>query len=73
MKLLLRTAMLLRDSRLWNSCNGLPQFLGAVGSVTLAIHCLTAWGQWAVQLLQCTATPPGTVGSGAAAMRGRTS
>ena len=26
------------------------------------MHCLTAWGQWAVQLLQCTAPQPG--GSG---------
>ena len=30
----------------------------AVGSATPAIHCLTAWGQWAVQLLQCTAPLP---------------
>ena len=29
--------------------------LGAVGSATPATHCLTAWGQWAVQLLQYTA------------------
>ena len=33
-----------------------------VGSATSAMHCHTAWGQWAVQLLQCTATLPG--GSG---------
>ena len=26
------------------------------------MHCLTAWGQWTVQLLQCTAALPG--GSG---------
>ena len=26
------------------------------------MHCLTAWGEWAVQLLQCTASLPG--GSG---------
>ena len=26
------------------------------------MHCLTAWGQWTVQLLQCTASLPG--GSG---------
>ena len=26
------------------------------------MHCLTAWGQWAVELLQCTAALPG--GSG---------
>ena len=29
--------------------------LGAVGSAIPATHCLTAWGQWAVQLLQYTA------------------
>ena len=29
--------------------------LGAVGSATPATDCLTAWGQWAVQLLQYTA------------------
>ena len=23
------------------------------------MHCLTPWGQWAVELLQCIATPPG--------------
>ena len=32
--------------------------LGAVGSLTPAMHCLTALGQWAVQLLQCTASLP---------------
>ena len=37
-----------------NSCNALPHCPGAVGSGTPAIHCLTAWGQWAVQLVQCT-------------------
>ena len=34
----------------------------AVGSGTSAMHCHTAWGQWAVQLLLCTASLP--VGSG---------
>ena len=24
----------------------------------LAMHCHTAWGQWVVELLQCTATLP---------------
>ena len=38
-----------------NSCNALPHCLGAVGSATPAIHCRTAWGQWAAQLLQRTA------------------
>ena len=32
--------------------------LGAVGSAIPATHCLTAWGQWAVQLLQYTAANP---------------
>ena len=44
------------------SCNALPRCLGAVGSGTPAMHCLTASGQWAVELLQCTASLPG--GSG---------
>ena len=53
------------------------------------MHCLTAWGQWAVELLQCTASLPGgsgqcnscnalphrlgVLGSGTPAMRGPTS
>ena len=41
-----------------NSCNALPHYLGAVGSATPAIPCLAAWGQWAVQLLQYTASLP---------------
>ena len=61
-----------------NSCNALPHCLGAVGSATPAMHCLTAlravdsatpamhclaaWGQWAVELLQCTAPLPGNSG-----------
>ena len=45
-----------------NSCNALPHCPGAVGSATPVMHCLTVWGQWAVQLLQCTAPLPG--GSG---------
>ena len=35
---------------------------GAVGSAASAMHCLTALGQWAVDLLQRTALLPG--GSG---------
>ena len=46
----------------YNSCNTLPYCMGAVGSGTLAMHCRTAWGQTAVQLLRCTASLPG--GSG---------
>ena len=51
-----------RGSGQCNSCNVLPHCLGAVGSATPAMHCLTAWGQRTVQLLQCTASLPG--GSG---------
>ena len=39
-----------------NSCNTLPQCLGTVGSGPPPTHCPTAWGQWAVHLLQCTAS-----------------
>ena len=42
----------------------LPGPMGAVGSGTSAIHCPGARGQWAVDLLQCTASLPGAVGSG---------
>ena len=40
----------------------LPHCLGAVGSGTPAIHCLTACGQWAVDLLENTAPLPGCNG-----------
>ena len=56
------TASLPWGSGQWTSCNTLPHCSGAVGSGPPAIHCLTAWEQWAVQLLQCTASLPG--GSG---------
>ena len=42
-----------------NSCNAPPHCLWAVGSGTLAMHRHTACGQWAVELLLCTATVPG--------------
>ena len=45
-----------------SSCNALPHCPRAVGTVTPAMLCLTALGQWAVELLQCTAPRPG--GSG---------
>ena len=57
------TATLLRGGERWNSCNALPHCSGAVGCGTLATHCLTAWGRWAVELLSCTATLPGGSGS----------
>ena len=44
------------------SYTALPHCLGAVGSATLAMHCRTPFGLWAVQLPQCTASLPG--GSG---------
>ena len=52
----------LGGGRQCNSFNALPRCLGAVGSATCAMHCLTALGQWAAELLQCTASLPG--GSG---------
>ena len=77
-QLLQCTASLPRGSGQWTSCNSLPHCPGgsgqcsscnalphcprAVGSATPAMHCLTAWGQWAVELLQCSAPLPG--GSG---------
>ena len=56
------TASLPGGSGQWNSCNALPHCLGAVGSATPALHCLTAWGQWAAQLIgplhrACRAAP----------------
>ena len=62
MQLLQCTASLPGSSGQWTSCSTLPHCLGAVGSGPPAIHCLTAWGQWAVDPPQCTATLPG--GSG---------
>ena len=41
------------------SCNPLPHCLWAMGSGTRARHRHTASGQWAVELLQCTASLPG--------------
>ena len=59
-----------------NPCNALPHCLGAVGSATFAMQCLTAlgavgsgtpamhrltaWGQWAVQLLHTASLPWGS-------------
>ena len=53
-----RTATLLRVSGQWDSCNSLPRCLGAVGSATPSMHCLTAWGHWAMELVLCTAPLP---------------
>ena len=51
MELLQHTASLPGGSGQWNSCTTLPHCLGAAGSATHAIHCLTASlpggsGQW---------------------------
>ena len=51
MQLLQCNASLPGGSGKCNSCNALPQSLGALGSATLAKHGLTASRQWAVQLL----------------------
>ena len=58
MQLLQCTASLSGGSGQWNSCNALPHCPWAVGSATPAMHCLTVWGQWAAELLQCTASLP---------------
>ena len=50
-QLLQCTASLLVGSGQWSSCFAPPHCLGAVGSGTLAMHCLTAGGQWVVELL----------------------
>ena len=77
-KLLQCTAGFPGGSKQWNSCNAPQQCLWAVrcgicgmhchtaldlGKGTRAMHCHTACGQWAVELLQCTAHCPGAVGS----------
>ena len=46
-----RTASLPAVSGLCNSCNTLPHCLGAVASATPAMHCPSAWGRLAVELL----------------------
>ena len=51
-----------RGSGQWYSCNALPHCLWVVGSGTRAMHCHTAWGQWAVEVLQCTAPLPPSSG-----------
>ena len=58
MQLLQCTASLPGGSGQCSSCNALPHCLGAVGNKTRAMHCITAWGQRAVQLLQCAASLP---------------
>ena len=55
MQFLSCTATLVAGIRQCNSCNALPQCLGAVGSATPVMHCLTAWGDGESCL------PPGSV------------
>ena len=51
------------ECALQNPCNTPPYGLGAVGIATLAVHCLSALRQGAVELLQCTAHCQAAVGS----------
>ena len=76
--LLQYTASLPGGSGKWSFCNALPRrqravgtgtptmhfthCLGATGSQSPAMHCPSAWGKWAVEILQCNALPLG--GSG---------
>ena len=52
------TARPLSGGGQWNSSNALPHCLWAVGSGALASHRHTVRGQWAVELLQHTASLP---------------
>ena len=58
MELLQQNASLPEGSGQCNFCNALPHCLETVGSATPRIHCLAAWGQWAMQLFQNTASAP---------------
>ena len=67
-RLLQRTATLLGGGGQWNSCNARAHQLGGRGVLpkrwllpktgSRATHCHTAWGQWEVELLHCTASMP---------------
>ena len=82
-QLLQCTPTLLPCREQWNSCNAVPHCLWGLGngipamcatplggseSGTLALHHHTAWGQWAMHLLQCTATLPQGSGKESLAM-----
>ena len=58
LELLQFTASLPGGTGQLNPNTTLPHRLGAAGSGTPAMHCCTALGRWAVELLQCTAAPP---------------
>ena len=45
-------------SGLWKACITLPHHAEAMGSETRTTHSLSALGQWALELLQCTALLP---------------
>ena len=47
------------EKLLRTSCDTLPHCLGTVGSASASMHRPNAWGQWAVDLLQYTASLPG--------------
>ena len=47
----------------WNPCNALPHCPGAEGSGTPAMHCHTARGQRAAELVQCAGPLAGGTGS----------
>ena len=58
MELHLNVASLPKGSGKWDSYCTLLCCLGAVGSGTPSVYFLTAWGQWAVELLLCSASLP---------------
>ena len=47
-----------RGSRQWNSFCSLLHYLGAMGSGIPPVHCLTALGQWVVELLLYSTSLP---------------
>ena len=63
-----RTASLPGGSGQHYSCNAPPHRLNTVGGGNPAMHCLTAWGQWAVQLVHTQPRSLGVVSSATPAM-----
>ena len=68
-ELLQYTASLPGGSGKWNSCNTLPDCLGAADSGTRAIHCLTAWGSGQWNSFMALPHCPGALGNATPAMR----
>ena len=60
MQLLQCSALLPGATGQCNSCFALPRYQKAMGSETPDMHCHTARGKWAMELLQCTASLPGS-------------